>query len=68
MSNQYDDELTKKAALIWVAFIMALTLAFIILKLVAVITWSWGWILAPLWIPMGLSLIINVLKIKPPGQ
>lgn len=35
-----------------------LAVAFIILKLCNVITWSWVWILAPVWIPCCLSLIV----------
>jgi hypothetical protein len=31
-----------------------LLLAFIVLKLCGVITWSWWWVLAPLWIPVAL--------------
>lgn len=34
-----------------------LTIVFIILKLCKVITWSWVWVLAPLWIPFGLAVI-----------
>lgn len=29
-----------------------LTIAFIVLKLCNVITWSWWWVLAPIWIPV----------------
>ena len=35
-----------------------LLVAFIILKLCNVITWSWLWVLSPLWIPIAFSLII----------
>jgi hypothetical protein len=38
-----------------------LGLAFIILKLVGVITWSWVWVLAPIWIPIALVLFIILL-------
>ena len=31
-----------------------LTIAFIVLKLCNVITWSWWWVLAPLWIPVAI--------------
>ena len=31
--------------------------AFIVLKLLHVINWSWWWVLAPTWIPIGLILI-----------
>ena len=35
-----------------------LFLVFLILKLCKVITWSWWWVTAPLWIPLGLTLIV----------
>lgn len=38
-----------------------LTIAFIVLKLCGVISWSWLWVLAPLWISFGLGLIIFLL-------
>lgn len=38
-----------------------LTLAFIILKLTGVIGWSWWWVLAPLWITMGLVGLVAIL-------
>jgi hypothetical protein len=34
---------------------------FIALKLAAVIDWSWGWVLAPIWIPVLLAAVIGVL-------
>ena len=40
-----------------------LLVAFIILKLCNVITWSWWWVLAPLWVPIGLTLIFGVLVV-----
>lgn len=35
-----------------------LTIVFIILKLTKVISWSWLWVLSPLWISLLLGLII----------
>lgn len=35
-----------------------LTIAFIVLKLCGVISWSWLWVLAPLWIGWALVLLI----------
>lgn len=35
-----------------------LTIAFVILKLVGVIDWSWWYVLSPLWIPLALGLSI----------
>ncbi|MDD5651209.1 MAG: hypothetical protein PHF86_12470 [Candidatus Nanoarchaeia archaeon] len=37
-------------------FLGVLTLIFITLKLTHVISWSWFWILSPLWIPMAVAL------------
>lgn len=41
-----------------VGFLGLLALLFIGLKLTGHITWSWVWVLAPLWIPMIISLLI----------
>lgn len=45
--------------------IMLMTVVFITLKLVGVITWSWLWVMAPLWIPfcIGLLLILFAMLI-----
>lgn len=36
-----------------------LLIAFIVLKLCKVITWSWWWVLSPAWIPIALSLVFG---------
>lgn len=44
-----------------IGFAGLLTIVFIILKLTGstvVATWSWWWVISPLWISAGLSLII----------
>lgn len=38
-----------------------LGVAFIILKLLNVIKWSWVWVLAPLWIPFAIIGVILVI-------
>lgn len=38
-------------------FTTLLTVAFIVLKLCNVITWSWWWVLSPLWIPVALFIL-----------
>lgn len=38
-----------------------LFIVFLILKLCNVIDWSWWWVTAPLWIPIGLILIIMII-------
>lgn len=35
-----------------------LLVVFVVLKLVGVITWSWLWVLSPLWIPLALVLVV----------
>lgn len=35
-----------------------LTVVFVILKLTGVITWSWWLVLAPLWVPVALFLLV----------
>ena len=38
-----------------------LTLIFIVLKLTGCITWSWVWVLAPMWIDFLIGVIILVI-------
>lgn len=40
---------------------MILFLIFLVLKLCNVITWSWWWGTAPLWITAGIILLIGLL-------
>lgn len=35
-------------------------LTFVVLKLTKVIDWSWWWVMAPTWIPVGLLLVIGL--------
>lgn len=35
--------------------------AFIVLKLTGVIDWSWWWVLAPLWMPLALCVIMMII-------
>lgn len=44
-----------------VGFFGLLTLVFIVLKLTGVISWSWCWVLAPLWIPFLICIIIIIV-------
>ena len=39
-------------------FLSILVLIFITLKLLDKIDWSWWWVLAPLWIPVSVLLLI----------
>ena len=38
--------------------LQALTIAFIVLKLIGEITWSWAWVLSPLWIPLAIVVVL----------
>ena len=40
-----------------------LGIVFIVLKLTGVITWSWLWVLSPVWVPLGLFLLILVVSV-----
>ena len=40
------------------ALVYILTIVFIALKLFHVITWSWIWVLSPLWISFGIFCIL----------
>ena len=37
-----------------IGFVGVLTIVFIVLKLLGKITWSWWWVLAPIWIPVAI--------------
>lgn len=43
-----------------VGFTDLLLIVFIVLKLTNVINWSWWWVLSPLWISLGIVLIILI--------
>lgn len=44
-----------------IGFFGALTILFIGLKLGNVITWSWLWILAPMWIPTIIGIMVFII-------
>lgn len=44
-----------------IGFCGLLTVAFIVLRLLGVITWSWIWIVAPLWVPAVLWVMFIIL-------
>lgn len=41
-----------------IGFTSLLLIAFIVLKLCNVITWSWFWVLSPFWIPCAIVLLL----------
>lgn len=42
-------------------FLDLLGLLFIGLKLAGSIDWSWWWVLAPLWVPAGLVIVVALI-------
>lgn len=44
-----------------IGFCGLLTIVFIVLKLCKVISWSWIWVLAPLWIPSIIVVIVLLI-------
>ena len=44
-----------------IGFTGLLTLLFIGLKLGGVISWSWLWVLSPIWISVALALVVCVI-------
>lgn len=46
-----------------IGFCGLLTIVFIALKLIGIISWSWVWVLAPLWISVAISTIFLIIGI-----
>lgn len=44
-----------------IGFCGLLAIVFITLKLTGYIAWSWLWVLAPLWIPLGIVAVILLI-------
>ena len=46
-----------------IGFPSLLTIVFITLKLLGKITWSWWWVLSPLWISAGVGLLFGLFAL-----
>lgn len=46
-----------------IGFAGLLTVAFVVLKLCKVITWSWWWVFSPLWISWIVAIILVIILI-----
>lgn len=44
-----------------IGFVGALTIAFVVLKLMKIIDWSWWWVLSPLWISTLVAIVVMVV-------
>ena len=42
------------------SFMGLLGILFIGLKLAGVITWSWWWVLSPIWIPLVIGVLVSL--------
>jgi hypothetical protein len=42
-------------------FMVLLTTLFVGLKLTGNIDWSWWWVLSPVWVPLGFSVLLLVI-------
>jgi hypothetical protein len=38
-----------------------LTIIFIVLKLTGLISWSWWWVLSPIWISLLIFIVISII-------
>lgn len=38
-----------------------LTIVFVVLKLTGKITWSWWWVLSPVWIGWGIAAVLMIV-------
>lgn len=56
-----DKKQTNKVTKTGIGFSGLLTIAFIVLKLCGVINWSWWWVLSPIIISTGISVIIVIM-------
>lgn len=44
-----------------IGFLGLLTIVFIVLKLIGFISWSWWWVLSPIWIPFAIVIVAFVI-------
>lgn len=46
-----------------IGFVGLLAIAFIVLKLMGVINWSWLWVLSPIWIAIAINLLVILVPL-----
>ena len=46
-----------------IGFCGVLTIVFIVLKLTNVISWSWIWVLSPLWISVAIFILVMIIML-----
>ena len=60
MSNSKSSSKSSSSSEGGIGFFGLLTVVFITLKLMEVITWSWWMVLSPIWIPATIAILILV--------
>ena len=56
MTNQNEKKTSGSIGILTILFVV-----FLVLKLVGVISWSWWWVTAPLWMPLALAVIFATI-------
>lgn len=56
-----EDKEKKSPPVLQIGFVDILFFVFLILKLCGVIDWPWVWVLAPLWIPLVLVVLLFIV-------
>jgi len=56
--NDMANEKTSSSSSGGIGFVGLLTILFIALKLTGYIDWSWLWVLSPIWISLGLTILV----------
>ena len=56
-----DKVVVKAGASGGIGFTGLLTIVFIVLKLLGKISWSWIWVLSPLWIPTAILILVLII-------
>lgn len=47
-----------------ISYLDILIVVFIVLKLTGTIDWSWWWVLSPLWVVVGLTILVAILTLR----
>ena len=61
--TQYNIDSMQRDIIVYNSTTGLLGIAFVVLKLLHVIEWSWIWILAPFWIPVALVLAFAIITL-----
>lgn len=59
--KSYKEAKKGKGMGLFTLFLLLATAALVVLKILEIIAWSWIWVFAPLWIPVGLIILILIV-------